>query len=208
LPAAAEVEAVPVKSSADEDRGEGLTAGRMAIVIGVVAVVIGLLLYVAVAPTVHRSREVARRATCSSNLTQLGVALQFYANSNRGRFPDSLAVLVADGSLPAELLVCPSSKHTPAPGDTPAKQIANLATGQHQSYVYLGKGMMSGRGRQIIAYEPLAHHDGEGVNVLYTDGSTTFLAKAAAVAALPQLSGGNAAAPTSQPASTQPATTP
>jgi prepilin-type processing-associated H-X9-DG protein len=207
VPPAEATAPAPVKPSADDDRGGGLTAGRMAVVIGAVAVVIGLLLYLAVSPSIHRSREIARRATCASNLTQLGVALQFYANSNRGRFPDSLAVLVADGSLPAELLVCPSSKHTPAPGDTAAKQVANLAAGQHQSYVYVGKGVTAGRGRQVIVYEPLEHHDGAGANILYTDGSTAFLAKADALAALPQLASGNPL-PTSQPASTQPATAP
>ena len=170
----------------------------MALLIAVLAVVIGGLLYVAIAPSVHRSREATRRVTCASNLTQVGVALQFYANANGGRFPDTLAALVADGSLPAELLVCPSSRHTAAPGDTPAEQAANMAKGSHQSYVYVGKGLTMNAAKQVIVYEPLDHHDGDGVNVLYTDGSTQFLTRNNAIAALPQL-----APVASAPATTQ-----
>jgi hypothetical protein len=181
-----------------DDPGEGLTAGRMATLIAVLAVVIGGLLYVAIAPSVHRSREATRRVTCGSNLTQVGVALQYYANSNGGRFPDTLATLVADGSLPAELLVCPSSRHTAAPGNTPAEQAANMAKGSHQSYVYVGKGLSMNAAKRVIVYEPLDLHDGDGMNVLYTDVSTQFLTRNNALAALPQLAAGSAA-PTSQP---------
>ena len=203
-PPAQEEEPAPVartslpKAADPDDPGEGLTAGRMAIVIAVLAVVIGGLLYFAIAPSVHRSREATRRVTCGSNLAQVGVALQFYASSNGGRFPDTLAALVADGSLPAELLVCPSSRHTAAPGATAAEQAVNIAKGNHQSYVYVGKGLNMNAAKQVIVYEPLDLHDGEGVNVLYTDVSTQFLPRNNAIAALPQL-----ASSTSAPATTQ-----
>jgi hypothetical protein len=177
--------------------GDGLTAGRMAMLIAVVMVAVGFLLYLAISPSVHRAREAARRSTCASNLMQIGLALQRYASNNGGRFPDSLEMLVLDGSLPAELLVCPSSKDTAAPGASPGEQVASLAKGNHESYAYVGKGMRMGPGKRAVAYEPLDHHENEGVNVLYSDGSVQFLTRLAALTAIPQL-----AAPSSNPSPT------
>jgi hypothetical protein len=177
--------------------GDGLTAGRMAMLIAAVIVVVGFLLYLAISPSVHRAREAARRSTCASNLMQIGLALQRYTSNNGGRFPDSLEMLVLDGSLPVELLVCPSSKDTVAPGASPGEQAANLAAGGHESYAYLGKGMRMGPGKRVVAYERLDDHENEGMNVLYSDGSVQFLTRSAARMAIPQL-----AAPSSNPSPT------
>jgi hypothetical protein len=183
--------------------GKGISAGRMALLLGVVAVVVTLLLYFTIAPSVHRKRETGRRIACSSNLTQIFTALQLHAASNNGRFPDSLSAIVANGSLPPELLICPSSRDTTAPGTTPSEQVASLASGgNHNSYIYVGKGMTERVSTRAIVYEVLEHHDGEGVNVLYTDGTVKFLPRAAALVALPQL--GGAQTPTTS-ATTQPA---
>lgn len=184
----------------------GMTPGRMALMIAGVLVVVSLVMYVAFAPSVHRARETGRRATCASNLQQLGMALQVHANGAGGRFPDSLDALVLGGTVTADLLVCPSSGDTEAPGATFPEQAASLAKGGHQSYVYLGRGLTLTAARQPLAYEALPHHDGAGVHVLYSDGSVQFLPKTAAAVAVPQL-----AAPATQPATppaTQPATPP
>src|SRR5688500_17372101 len=98
----------------------GISAGRMALLIALMTLVVGALLYFTIAPSVHRKRETGRRITCASNLSQIFTALQLYATGNNGRFPDSLGAMVADGSLPPELLVCPSSRDTAAGGKTPA----------------------------------------------------------------------------------------
>jgi hypothetical protein len=167
---------------------EGVTAGKMALLIATVAAALGVIVYLGVAPSVHRSREAARRATCASNLVQIGLALQLYANSNGGTYPDSLDALVANGTVPPEMLICPSTAHTPAPGKTPAEQAGKAAGGPpHLSYVYLGKNVTFATARQVLVYEPLEHHGGEGINVLYSDGTTQFLARPAALTALPQL---------------------
>src|SRR5687768_8420965 len=82
-PATPAVGAAPVQ--APSAAGEGLTPGRMALVIAAVAAVVCLLLYAAIAPSVRRSREAGHRVTCASNLAQIGAALQLYANTNGGR---------------------------------------------------------------------------------------------------------------------------
>ena len=58
------------------------TLVELLVVIGIIAVLIGILL-----PTVARAREQARRASCLSNLRQVGMAMRFYAYDNRDQVP-------------------------------------------------------------------------------------------------------------------------
>src|SRR5688500_10862952 len=60
----------------------GFTLVELLVVIGVIAILIGILL-----PTIARARECARRASCLSNLRQVGMAMRFYAYDNRDQVP-------------------------------------------------------------------------------------------------------------------------
>jgi hypothetical protein len=148
---------------------EGITAGRVALILSAAVVLLIVTLYLVIAPSVHRSRERARQAACQTNLIQIGMSLQAIAASNGGRFPDSLEHLVGVGYLPAELLVCPSTGTS--------------------NYVYLGKGLTTSAKNQPLAYEPLSNHGNAGTHVLYVDGTVQLLSGNAAIQALPQLAG-------------------
>jgi prepilin-type processing-associated H-X9-DG protein len=173
------------------------------------ALLLILLLVVVLLPPLSRAREQANRVKCASNLRQLGQAMFIYASVNGGAFPDKLDKLLS--YIGAATFVCPSGDDDPAPGATPQIQANNLYAGGHLSYVYVGAGLSTTTGpgtssTTVVLYEPLTNHN-EGVNVLYADGSVSFLPRAAAqamIASLPPAATQGATQPATQP-TTQPA---
>jgi prepilin-type processing-associated H-X9-DG protein len=167
--------------------------------VGGAAVLIALLVAVLL-PPLNRAREQAHRVQCMANMRQLGQAMFIYANGNAGKFPDRLDKLLPFTT--AAVFNCPSTGDTPAPGQTPQAQATNLTAGGHLSYVYVGAGLGTNLATvnaptTVLLYEPLTNH-GDGINVLYADGTVQFLPRGAAQTMIAGM----------RPAATQPATAP
>src|SRR5947207_1768300 len=66
----------------NKPRREAFTLVELLVVIGIIAVLIGILL-----PVLSVAQESARRVKCASNLRQLGQGLLAYSSANNGQYP-------------------------------------------------------------------------------------------------------------------------
>ena len=101
------------------------------------------LFFALVVPTMCRSSVAANRIKSSSNLRQIGIALQMYANAHHGGLPHDFADLANDsGELPSDVFISPSSNHDRAEGKQVAAWSADLLdpTKHCCSYRYLADG--------------------------------------------------------------------
>ena len=64
----------------------GFTLIELLVVVAIIGVLIGILL-----PVLHRTREAARRAECTSNLKQVVMGLVMYSNESNEAFPSDTA---------------------------------------------------------------------------------------------------------------------
>ena len=127
----------------------------------IVAVVIAAVLVCAAIPTVRRNRKLRNRLICSSNMKAIGTQFEVYVWNNLAFPRDPIQALVEMGYI------------------TPAQARCPVGGGR---YTFVDRGVSSAaaedvdfHARDVIVYEPLSNHNGEGANVLFGDGHSEFV---------------------------------
>jgi prepilin-type processing-associated H-X9-DG protein len=128
------------------------TVVEVLVLIGIVALIVSIAI-----PSLQRLRQTAGRQPCPSNLSHIGRAILLYSIDYGGICPPDLETLKTAEDLTDEILHCPTTDGRPA-------------------YLYAAAGLKLNDldDRDVLCFEPLSNHDGDGMNILFGDGHVEF----------------------------------
>ncbi|MCC6424206.1 MAG: hypothetical protein IT447_12060 [Phycisphaerales bacterium] len=143
--------------------------------ISIITIAIALIIVaVMLLPSFRHTPDVANPIVCASNLRQLGQAMLFYAQGNKGKYPPDFGTLLLTQEVTIDEFVCPSSG-TLVPGNLKSKEEMAKWVNEYSDYVYAGAGLDNmSTPEQILIYEKLRDHHRGRVCLCYGDGHVEF----------------------------------
>ncbi|MEK6642771.1 MAG: hypothetical protein AABZ08_02590 [Planctomycetota bacterium] len=112
-------------------------------------------------PALSRARELSKRTVCASNLRGIGQGMYIYAIDHNDAFPPNFKAMLDMQVCTEQQFVCLSTGST----------VGNL----NADYEYIPGQKTSDEGLHVLVYEKLGNHQGEGINILFTDAHVEFV---------------------------------
>lgn len=159
----------------------GFTLVELLVVVAIIGILAGILV-----PVLGRARESAKRKACTSNLKQLGLALNMYASENSENFPTSatqgaksaLSLLYSTYLGSKNVFSCPSNATTTTTlsaqatytDGTDGDNVWNVSYGYDDAKSASDLGQVALMADYPAGSATTTNHQGDGVNILFVDG--------------------------------------
>lgn len=179
-------------------KGRCFTLVELLVVMAIITILASMLL-----PSLSTAREKARRASCMSNLKQLGIAIRMYSGDNGEKFPSapsgtgttlaSYGLLTNQYQTAYKLWLCPSDSTSQTAGSPTTPFTSNKLsyayngfclseTVQPDTPIAADRSNAFGGGGGIRGITPYSGtvqdnswtHKADGANVLFADGHVQF----------------------------------
>jgi prepilin-type processing-associated H-X9-DG protein len=158
---------------------EGRATGRGVAIAGLVLGSINLFLtpfwIIGGIGAVNEIRAEANAKVCSKHLRAVSGLILQYAADHDSKLPDQLSDLADAATLPDPMIfICPDDSRTPPSGASAQQMKADLSSGAHSSFNYVGDGLVpKSSATMLVCYEAFElEHDGK-IFVAYADGHVT-----------------------------------
>jgi prepilin-type processing-associated H-X9-DG protein len=164
---------VKIEKSAGQLKGKGLAIAGFAVPVALLPILLMAILM----PALARTRTIAQRMVCGSNLSGLGKAMLIYANDYNDKFPTPSKwcdLLIENGEVTPKSFICKGAPEGPC-NYAMNKNVEKLGTNSSPDMVLLFETYPSWNqsgGPEILTTD---NHRGEGCNIVFVDGHVEFV---------------------------------
>lgn len=168
-----------VKISSSQGRLKGMGMAITAIALPAVAIPVIALLMAILMPALAQVRILAQKMMCGTNLKAIGNAMVFYADENNGQFPTSsqwcdLLIKYTDVNEAQFICVSAGEGQCHYSMNINAEKLGSSAPPNMVLVFESDAGWNQAGGPELLAAD---HHQDEGVNILFVDGTVEFVEK-------------------------------